>query len=178
MDLRDNYDAEFQRPIPENYPCLAMQDVFDLSLTWDDLKFLGLVRIQPLEESNGSGSEGTTDGTPPPVCCCRNLWKVAFSHFNPVSLKNSNFVAHSAEISLQEAVVPRSVSVSGAGTALGLRTGASNGTNRTSPASPRSTVMVVAHFSQSQKCSIGLVLLLMETTTFLPASTLFLSASL
>lgn len=69
MDLRDNYDAEFQRPIPENYPCLAMQDVFDLSLTWDDLKFLGLVQIQPLEESNGSGSEGTTDGTPPPVCC-------------------------------------------------------------------------------------------------------------
>jgi hypothetical protein len=55
VDLRDNYDAQFQlqRPIPENYPCLAMQDVFDLSLTWDDLKFLGAVRIQPLGVCRG-----------------------------------------------------------------------------------------------------------------------------
>jgi len=65
--VRDNYDAQFQRPITENYPCLAMQDVCDLSLAWDDLKFLGAVRIQPLEESNGS--EGTIERTPPPVCC-------------------------------------------------------------------------------------------------------------
>jgi hypothetical protein len=48
-DLRDNYDAQFERPIPENYPCLAMQDVFDLSLTWEDLRFLCGVRIQPSE---------------------------------------------------------------------------------------------------------------------------------
>ena len=56
MDLRDNYDAQFQRPIPENYPCLAMQDVFDLSLTWDDLTFLRMVRIHSLEEYKGSSA--------------------------------------------------------------------------------------------------------------------------
>ena len=36
--LRD--DANFQRQYPEYDRGFAMQDMFDLSLTWDDLKFL------------------------------------------------------------------------------------------------------------------------------------------
>jgi hypothetical protein len=49
MDHRYSYNAQFLRPIPENHPCLAMQDVYELSLTWGDLKFLRALRIQPLE---------------------------------------------------------------------------------------------------------------------------------
>jgi len=52
---------------------------------------------------------------------------------------------------------------------VGFCAGTSNGTNRTSPASLSSMVILVAHFSQSQKCSMGLALLRMEATSFLPA---------
>jgi hypothetical protein len=45
-NLRDV--AKFQRPDPEYDRGFAMQDMFDLSLTWDDLKFLRTAHILPL----------------------------------------------------------------------------------------------------------------------------------
>jgi hypothetical protein len=60
---------------------------------------------------------------------------------------------------------------------VGPCTEESNDLKSTSPASLNWMVIVVAHFSQSQKCSTGFVLLKTETTAFSPAIALRLPAS-
>lgn len=47
----DDSDAKFMRPTRDFEPGFAVQDMFDLSLTWDDLRFLRSAHILPLEDT-------------------------------------------------------------------------------------------------------------------------------
>lgn len=54
--MRNNCAAQFMQESAEYEPGFAVQDTFDLSLTWDDLKFLRSNHIQPLTAIEQGGS--------------------------------------------------------------------------------------------------------------------------
>jgi hypothetical protein len=62
MNPLSSHNAPFRRQSPENYSCLAMKDVFDLSLTWDDLEFLRAAHIQPSEALKQGAATGRSFG--------------------------------------------------------------------------------------------------------------------